>query len=336
MIIIILIPNFSDIVDGEIPPKMATAPSRSGSLSSVSYQRDARSVSGKSRANMRPISRNTNDFHDDHDVDGMTSFSKDDSCVLCAPPNSVRLSPRSMSAPRETRTIGYSTENVTTRIKDSDRVTSPSRDVVTQSRSLHTSHGTSKRGSQSPGLQTRDSALRAESRDDVSRAMSRGSSRMSSHPNSSPSQSPWQQDEMEVSRDEGQSIRTGSRMSKYGENTFVDFGSQGIVLRSRSASTREQKLPSREGSGYSRPISAPISIPGDGTNGTLATLGSEANIADVVEVTPRHHAFMDDSDDARSLESPDVAWPVNADGELVMSGDELSEYGSEAEGQSTY
>lgn len=302
---------------------MAAAPSRSESLSSVSYQKDARSVSGKSGANVRNLSRNTNDFHDEHEVDRMTSFSKDDSWVLCAPPNSVRMSPRSMSAPRETQTVGYSTENVAT-IEDGDRVTSPSRDVVTQSRSSHASYVTLKSGSPSPELQTRNGASRAESRDDVLRDMSRGSSRLSSHPNNSPSQPPWQQ---------GKTNRTGSRMSKYGDNTVVDFGSQGIVLRSRSASARAQNLPTTEGSGRSRPISAPVSIPGDGTNGTIATLGSEANINDVVEVTPRHHAFVDDSDDARSLESPDVAWPVNADGELVMSGDDLSEYGSEAEGQ---
>lgn len=292
--------------------------SRSGSMSSVSYQKGARSVSGKSRANTRSPSRNSEDFHDEHEyMDEMTSFSKDDSCVLCAPPPSAHMSPQSMSASRETRTVGYPTASVTT-TQDGEQ---PSRDAVTQSRLSHTSNVTLKRGPQSPDLQSRDG---------VPRSMSRGSSKISSHPNNSPSISPWQD---EISRVAGRPARTGSRMSKYGdENTLTEFGGHGLTLRSRSASTRKPKPPTKGGSGRSRPISAPVSIPGDGTNGTLATLGSEANIADVIEVMPRHHSFVDDSDEERSLGSIDEAWPVNANGELEMSGDDLSEYGSEAEG----
>jgi len=46
----------------------------------------------------------------------------------------------------------------------------------------------------------------------------------------------------------------------------------------------------------------------------------------------RHHAYVEDSDEERDLDSPDVTWPVNADGELDMTDDELSGYGSAAEG----
>ena len=314
-------------LESESTNKMTSArsASRSASMSSVSYQKGSRSLSGKSRALTLNQSRNSPDFHDEmnRDVaDHMTSYSKDDSCVLCAhPPSSIHLSPRSMSAPIETRTVGYTTSSVCVTVsQDGDRVGSPPRSVVQQSRLSHTSSASSKRRYHHPDPQPSDAKSRDSNR-----------SRMSSHPDNSPSVSPWPQNEM--SSGSGKVSRAGSKMSRR-TDAMRDLGSRAIALRSRSASNTATKVPAKGRSGQSRPVSAPISITCDDTNASLATLGSEANMADVIEVMPRSHVYVDDvSDEERSLDSPDEAWPVNADGELEISEDEMSGYGSAAEGE---
>lgn len=138
------------------------------------------------------------------------------------------------------------------------------------------------------------------------------------------------------------SRRSSSKMSqrsKHDEILSMDYNFQGrrMPLRSKSASNRHHQNETNSGSRNpskkeSRPFSAPICIPGDETNVTLATLGSEANIDDVKDVISRHQSFVEASDNERDLDSPDVAWPVDVEEGLVASDDESGGYGSAAEG----